>query len=95
MAFALIAHDYPDALERRLACREQHLGRLKALAEAGFFLGGGVLLDDSGKMIGSNVHLDFEQREDLEAWLKEEPYVTERVWETLEVREIRRFSPVS
>lgn len=92
MAFALIAHDYPDALERRLACREQHLARLKALAEQGLFLGGGVLLDEDGKMIGSNVHLGFERREALDAWLQDEPYVSEKVWETLEVREVRMFS---
>jgi len=93
MAFALIAHDYPDALERRLACREQHLGRLKALAEQGLFLGGGVLLDEDGKMIGSNVHLGFEQKEELEAWLQDEVYVTERIWEIIDIREIRVFSP--
>ncbi len=89
MPFALIAHDYPDALERRLACRERHLTRLKALAEQGKVLGGGVLLNDEGKMIGSNVHLDFEQREDLDRWLEGEPYVLERVWERIEIREIK------
>jgi len=93
MAFAVIAHDYPDALERRMACREQHLGRLKGLAERGLFLGGGVLLDEGGKMIGSNVHLGFERREELEAWLKDEPYVSEKVWEKVEIREIRIFNP--
>ncbi|MHA6195707.1 YciI family protein [Pseudomonas wadenswilerensis] len=93
MAFAVIAHDYPDALERRMACREAHLGRLKALAEQGLFLGGGVLLDDDGKMIGSNVHLGFERREELEAWLEDEPYVSEKVWEKIEIREIRIFNP--
>ena len=60
MPFALIAHDYPDALDRRLACRERHLERLKALAGEGRLLGGGVLLDEQGKMIGSNVHLAFD-----------------------------------
>jgi len=89
MPFALIAHDYPDALERRLACRERHLARLQALARAGKVLGGGVLLNDEGKMIGSNVHLDFEHRGDLERWLDDEPYVLERVWEHIEIREIK------
>lgn len=89
MPFALIAHDYPDALERRLACRERHLARLKALAGEGKVLGGGVLLNEEGRMIGSNVHLDFEQRSDLQRWLDEEPYVLERVWEHIEIREIR------
>lgn len=89
MPFALIAHDYPDALDRRLACRERHLERLKALAGEGRLLGGGVLLDEQGKMIGSNVHLAFDSRADIERWLADEPYVLERVWEHIEIREIR------
>lgn len=89
MQFALIAHDFPDALERRIACREQHINRLKALGEQGQFLGGGVLLDEQGKMIGSNVHLQFEHRAELDEWLRSEPYVTERVWERIEICEVR------
>lgn len=89
MPFALIAHDYLDALDRRLACRERHLERLKALAGEGRLLGGGVLLDEQGKMIGSNVHLAFDSRGDIERWLADEPYVLERVWEHIEIREIR------
>lgn len=89
MAFALIAHDYPDALERRLACRDQHLQRLKALAGEGRLCGGGVLLDEQGRMIGSNVHLAFDCRAELERWLEDEPYLLEKVWERVEIREIR------
>ncbi|MBK5540493.1 hypothetical protein JFV28_12110 [Pseudomonas sp. TH05] len=89
MPFALIAHDYDDALERRMACREQHLQRLQQLADQGRLLGGGVLLDPQGKMIGSNVHLGFARRAELDQWLEDEPYITQRVWETVEILEIR------
>lgn len=89
MVFSLIAHDYHDALERRLACRDRHLERLQSLARDGKFLGGGVLLDDAGTMIGSNVHLDFHDRAELERWLADEPYVVERVWERVEIRPIK------
>lgn len=89
MQFALIAHDYDDALERRLQCREAHLSRLKALIASGGFLGGGVLLDQQGKMIGSNVHVAFPSRIELDAWLQEDPYITERVWEKVQVIEIK------
>lgn len=89
MPFALIAFDHDDALERRIACRAQHLERLEALAQAGKFLGGGVLLNEQGKMIGSNVHLDFDQRSDLQRWLEDEPYIVDRVWERIEILEIK------
>jgi uncharacterized protein YciI len=92
MPFALIAHDYEDALDRRMACREQHLNRLKQLAQEGKLNGGGVLLNAHGKMIGSNVHLGFDQRADLDNWLEDEPYITERVWEKIEILEIKLLS---
>ena len=92
MPFALIAHDYADGLERRLACREQHLERLRALHQAGKLIGGGVLLDEQGRMIGSNVHLNFADRAELDLWLEDEPYILESVWEQIEIREIRLLS---
>lgn len=92
MQFAIIAHDYSDALERRLQCRETHLARIKALAANGKLLGGGVLLDEQGKMIGSNVPVEFASRVALDSWLQEDPYITERVWERIEVREISLLS---
>lgn len=92
MQFAIIAHDYSDALERRQQCREAHLARLNALAADGDLLGGGVLLDEQGKMIGSNVHVAFDSRAALDSWLQDEPYLRERVWEQVEVREIRLLS---
>ncbi|MDP9928700.1 YciI family protein [Variovorax paradoxus] len=91
MQFALVAHDYEDAgaLERRLACRDSHLARLRELAAAGSFLSGGVVLDQNGKMVGSNAHFSFPDRAALDAWLAADPYVVQRVWERVEVSEIR------
>lgn len=94
MVFALIAHDYEDALERRLACRERHLARLALLSAEGKLRGGGVLLDDQGKMIGSNVHVEFKDREELDLWLADEPYVHEKVWQNIEIRQIKLLALV-
>lgn len=51
------------------------------------------MLNDEGKMIGSNAHFRFATREDLEAWLAQEPYMTERVWEQVDIREVKLFDP--
>ncbi|MBP5779813.1 MAG: hypothetical protein J6X34_01095, partial [Clostridia bacterium] len=45
----------------------------------------GGLLDDEGKMKGSALVLDFPDRATLEEYLKNEPYVTEHVWDKIEV----------
>ncbi|WP_457807736.1 YciI family protein [Kushneria sp. EE4] len=93
--FTLLAWDYTDegALERRMGCREAHLAALRELYHQGHFISGGVIVDDNGKMIGSNVHFQFESREALDAWLETEPYVTQRVWEHIDIREIKLLDP--
>ncbi|WP_456267846.1 YciI family protein [Kushneria sp. AK178] len=93
--FTLVARDHTDegALERRMGCREAHLDGLRRLYQQGHFVSGGVMLDDDGKMIGSNAHFRFESRDAMDAWLETEPYVTERVWEHIEIHEIKLFDP--
>ncbi|MFJ4052659.1 YciI family protein [Pseudomonas sp. NPDC089743] len=92
MQFAIIAYDFDDALERRIQSRDDHVERLKALAVQGQLVSAGALLDNAGKMIGSNVHLTFETRASLDQWLASEPYMENRVWEDVQVREIKLLS---
>ncbi|MBP2262246.1 YciI family protein [Pseudomonas sp. BP8] len=89
MQFAIIAFDFEGALERRIQSRDEHVKRLKTLAEQGQLVSGGALLDKDGKMIGSNVHLTFDTRASLDHWLASEPYIAHRVWETVQVSEIK------
>lgn len=89
MQFAIIAFDFEDALERRIQNRDEHVKRLKALADQGQLVSGGPLLDNDGKMIGSNVHLTFDTRASLDQWLASDPYIEHRVWENIQVREIK------
>ncbi|NRB55590.1 MAG: hypothetical protein HRU39_06350 [Salinicola sp.] len=93
--YAVVAYDYTDddALERRLANREAHLAGVRELAKKGKFLSGGAILDDDGKMVGSNAHFRFDDRADLDAWLETEPYMTGRVWERIDIREVKLFDP--
>ena len=52
-----------------------------------------VFEDDAGKMKGSALVLDFEDRSELDAYLAEEPYVQEHVWEKIEVERINVVIP--
>ncbi|ALM54327.1 YciI family protein [Halomonas huangheensis] len=89
--YALVAYDYTDdgALDRRLACREAHLEGIRELVRLGNFISGGAIVDDEGKMIGSNVHCQFDNRSELDAWLERDPYVTQKVWEHIEIRTVK------
>lgn len=87
MQFIVIAYDGTDegALERRLAVREAHLESAKKMFEAGKWLYAAGILDDDGKMIGSMIVCDFPSRDELEEWLKVEPYVVGEVWKEINV----------
>jgi uncharacterized protein YciI len=91
MQFVVTALDYTDAdaLNRRMANREPHLAGVRKLIAAGHFLSGGAILDDAGKMIGSTLHVEFPARADLDAQLRQDPYVAGKVWEKIEVRQVK------
>ena len=83
MQFIVTAHDGENMLEKRMAVRPRHLEGMTKLGNHIVCAGG--LLDDEGKMKGSVLILDFEDRSALDEYLKNEPYVVEHVWEKVEV----------
>ena len=85
MQFIIIAHDYKDGLERRLKVRSEHIKFGDKLVLDGKALYGVALLDEKGDMRGSVYIMDFPSREELDAYLRNEPYVTGKVWEKIEV----------
>ena len=83
MQFIITAHDGENMLEKRMAVRPRHLEGMAKLGKHIVCAGG--LLDDEGKPKGSVLVLDLEDRAALDDYLKNEPYVTENVWEKIEV----------
>ena len=45
----------------------------------------GGMLDEAGKPKGSVLILEFDNREQVDAYLANEPYVIEKVWEDVKV----------
>jgi uncharacterized protein len=91
MQFLLVAYDGtdPGAYERRMKCRPDHLEKIALVKKAGQFLCGGAILDDEGKMIGSMILYEAENRAELDRLLEKEPYVYNKVWEKIEIRPFR------
>lgn len=83
--------DYTDeyALERRMSARESHLEGARRMKESGALLFAAALVNDDGKMAGSTMAVQFEDRTGLEQWLETEPYILAKVWETVEVKVIK------
>ena len=91
MQFIVKAYDGEGMLERRLAVRPRHLDGMAKLGAHVICAGG--LLDEEGKMKGSALILDFPSREELDAYLAEEPYVQEHVWDRIEVDRMNVVTP--
>lgn len=92
MHYAVIARDHktPGTLEKRLAARSEHMDGLRAMKADGRVVDGGALLDSDGKMVGSVMLLNFADRAALDAYLAQEPYQRDAVWDEVEVLEVRR-----
>jgi uncharacterized protein YciI len=69
-----------------MAARPAHVELGDRLRDAGHLLYGTAILDDSGKMIGSMLVAEYDTRQQLEEWLKIEPYVTGDVWRSIEIK---------
>lgn len=88
MQYIITAYDGADekAIERRLMAREAHLKSVEERVKEGQHLYGAAILDDNGKMRGSMKVVDFPSREELENWLRVEPYVVANVWQKIEIK---------
>ena len=83
MQYFITAYDGADMLEKRMAVRPRHLENMSKVN--GKVLCAGGILDEAGKMKGSVLIIDFDGKDQLDAYLKTEPYIIENVWERVTV----------
>ena len=72
MLFAIVSHDKPDALERRLATRPKHLVWLEAAAPQLTYVG--PFLDPEGRQRGSLVVVDQPDLQAARAFARQDPF---------------------
>ena len=89
--YIITGYDYTDegAFDRRMAVRPHHLDGAKHLKDNGNYVIGGAILNEEGKMIGSVMILQFETEEGLDAWKQGEIYITQKIWETVDIKPYR------
>ncbi len=85
--YLIHALDHTDsgAFDRRMAARPAHFEGATQLKKNGNFVIGSAILDESGKMIGSNMIVQFETESDFQKYFNSEPYVTAGVWGDIKV----------
>lgn len=87
MHYLVLGYDHPgpEGQRRRAQARERHLAQAASMTRVKAVFGAAIL-DDEGGMIGSMLVMAAESRDDLDAWLRVEPYVVEDVWREVMVR---------
>ena len=92
MWYVIIGKDAPDALDIRKRARPAHLERAKKLVDEGRLLVAGpcpaIDSPDPGPagFSGSVIIAEFASLADAQAWVAADPYVTEGVFQSYDVR---------
>jgi uncharacterized protein YciI len=91
MQYIVTGYDFTDevAVQRRLNVRPHHLDYAREAKAAGNLITAAAILNEAGNAVGSVMFLQFETDEELQAWKNGEPYVTQGVWETVDVKPAR------
>lgn len=99
MLYVILGRDAPGALEVRRRVRALHLERIRPIVEAGrLALAGPCPAVDSPEpgeagFTGSVIVAEFESLEAAREWIEGDPYVTEGVFESYEVRPFVKVLP--
>jgi uncharacterized protein YciI len=99
MLYVIIGKDAPDALATRKRVRPQHLERARQLVDEGRMILAGpcpaIDAPDPGPagFSGSVIVAEFESLEAARQWAAADPYVTEGVFESCEVRPFLKVLP--
>ena len=91
MQFLITAYDGTDheASERRQTARPEHLRQSHAMKQRGELLYAAAILDESERMIGSMMVVEFASRHAVNLWLTAEPYVNGHVWKQITIAPCR------
>jgi uncharacterized protein YciI len=99
MLYVILGKDASGALAIRRRVRAQHLERIKRLADAGrVAIAGPCPVDDSPQpgpdgFSGSVIIAEFESLDAAREWIAGDPYVTEGVFESWDVRPFIKVLP--
>lgn len=88
MQFLVLGYDGtdPEAPARRQVARPAHIEVGDKMAKTGEMLCALALTNEKEQMIGSAVIYNFPSRAELDACLAQEPYVTGKVWQKIEIK---------
>lgn len=84
MLFALIAHDRPDSVARRVALRPEHLKHLEALGDR--LILAGPFLNDREEGVGSIVVIEAGSLEEARELFGRDPFMREGLFDQVTIK---------
>lgn len=78
--------DFANSLDKRMLARPAHLARAQALGKQ--LVSGGALIKDS-TMCGSMLIIDMPTIKQVRKWVEADPYVSGKVWDKIEINELK------
>lgn len=89
MLYVIIGHDGPNGAALRPKVRPAHLENIRPLVERGQVHIGGPFADGSGSLMV----IDFPDEAAARAFAMSDPYVTQGVFERVEIKPFRKVVP--
>jgi uncharacterized protein YciI len=99
MWYAIVGHDTPNSLDKRMATRPAHIERLQALQAEGRLLLAGpfpavdALDPGAAGFTGSLIVAEFSSLPEAQAWANADPYLISGVYASVDVRPFRKTLP--
>jgi uncharacterized protein len=99
MWYAIVGHDTPNSLNKRIAARPAHVVRLQALQTEGRLLLAGpfpaVDAIDPGAagFTGSLIVAEFASLQAAQVWANADPYVAAGVYASVEIKPFKKTFP--
>jgi len=85
MQYLVIAYDNENSLDKRMEARAAHVEGTQKLMAEGKIVTACAMIEEE-QMVGSTVVTNFENDEELNEWLDNEPYVKGGVWNMDEIQ---------
>ena len=83
MAYLIVCRDNENSLNKRLNNRSNHLEYIKSLGKK--LILAGPILDKQGNQCGSILVLNFTNREDVNLFIKNDPYSKVNLFSKIEI----------
>lgn len=99
MWYAIIGHDVPNSLDKRIAARPAHVARLQELQKKGCLLLAGpfpavdAVEPGAAGFSGSLIVAEFASLATAQDWANADPYVTAGVYAQVHVQPFRKTFP--